>query len=264
MSGACSVDSEAGFIITPSAARTLSSHRHDRNPVHPRRRRIERPRVRASRRSAPRAPHRVGRGGAGRVGEVASFEPGAGALILGRGEGSGGRVVFHRQRPGSDEHAGPLSSQDLARAAPHPGRGRPPPGGSDRQVRDGGARRSRGPRRPRAGRYAVAQRADASSCARGDRVSYRRSRHGTLAGAPAFGAADRARDRRGELGDMAPPRSTGLDRRRRSSTPILGGSGSGKELAARAVHALAARAAFVARNAATIPQGLSTPSCSAT
>ena len=51
-----------------------------------------------------------------RVGEVALFEHGAGATILGRGAGAteGGRVVFYRQRPGLLERRPPLASPGIS------------------------------------------------------------------------------------------------------------------------------------------------------
>src|SRR4051812_23880035 len=52
----------------------------------------------------------------GRVGEVALFEAGGPALILGRGgPEDGGRVVFHRQRPALLEQRPPLASPGISR-----------------------------------------------------------------------------------------------------------------------------------------------------
>ena len=192
-----------------------------------------------------------------RVGEVALFDPGGGALILGRGEGSG-RVVFHRQRPGALEPTGPLAS----------------PGISREQLR---VRLSGGQLHvDRIGRCAMEIRGepvDRGVVEPGDTVLLksqlllyctRRPRrlapldNAKLADPPPFGQPDahgivgespatwRLRDQLAWLGKAA------------EHTLILGGSGSGKELCARAIHALSARGAgpFVARNAATIPKEL--------
>jgi DNA-binding NtrC family response regulator len=193
-----------------------------------------------------------------RIGEVALFEAGQGARLLGRGEAGGGRVVFYRQRPGRNERTGPLSS----------------PGISREQLRvrvDGGRLRV-----DRIGKCAMVVRGesvDSAHLAPGETVLLKGQmllactqrprilpalRNGTLAGAHAFGSADahgivgespaiwRLRD---QLAWIA-----GADQH----TLVLGGSGSGKELCARAIHALSrrARGPFVARNAATIPHGI--------
>ncbi|KYF88554.1 hypothetical protein BE18_23400 [Sorangium cellulosum] len=194
-----------------------------------------------------------------RVGEVALFEPGAGALILGRGEAAGsGRVIFYRQRPGVLERTAPLASPGLSR--------------EQLRVRlDGGRLRVE-----RLGKCAMEvrrERVERAALEPGDTLRLvgqlllyctLRPRHlapllsASLAGAPAFGAPDahgivgespavwRLRDRLAWIAKAD------------EHTLVLGGSGSGKELCARAVHALSARARgpFVARNAATIPQGL--------
>ncbi|WP_437755845.1 sigma 54-interacting transcriptional regulator [Sorangium sp. So ce1389] len=197
-----------------------------------------------------------------RVGEVALFEPDEGARILGRGEPAGGaggaRVVFHRQRPGVLERTAPLGSPGLSR--------------EQLRVRLEG----RGLRIERVGKCAMelrSERVDRCVLEPGDALLLKgqlllfctrrpreieRLHSASLADAPAFGAPDvhgivgespaiwRLRD---QLAWVA---------KADEHTLVLGGSGSGKELCARAVHALSARARgpFVARNAATIPQGL--------
>ncbi|WP_437655407.1 sigma 54-interacting transcriptional regulator [Sorangium sp. So ce1182] len=197
-----------------------------------------------------------------RVGEVALFEPDGGARILGRGEPAGGaggaRVVFHRQRPGVLERTAPLGSPGLSR--------------EQLRVRLEGS----GLRIERVGKCPMelrGERVDRCVLEPGDALLLkgqlllfctRRPREieplhsASLAHAPAFGAPDvhgivgespaiwRLRD---QLAWVA---------KADEHTLVLGGSGSGKELCARAVHTLSARARgpFVARNAATIPQGL--------
>jgi DNA-binding NtrC family response regulator len=195
-----------------------------------------------------------------RVGEVALFDPDGGALILGRGDGDGGggRVAFHRQRPGVLEPAGPLASPGISR--------------EQLRVRLAGGRLHV----ERIGRCAMelrGERVDRGAVAPGDTLllkgqilfycTTRPRRIPPLASAsvddaPPFGEPDvygivgespavwRLREQLAWLGKAD------------QHTLILGGSGSGKELCARAVHALSARAAgpFVARNAATIPREL--------
>ncbi|WP_437727709.1 sigma 54-interacting transcriptional regulator [Sorangium sp. So ce861] len=197
-----------------------------------------------------------------RVGEVALFDPDEGARILGRGEPpggpSGGRVIFHRQRPGVLERTEPLASPGLSR--------------EQLRVRLEGS----GLRIERVGKCPMelrAERVDRCVLEPGETLLLRGQlllfctrrprrleplRSASLADAPAFGAPDvhgivgespavwRLRD---QLSWVA---------KADEHTLLLGGSGSGKELCARAVHALSARARgpFVARNAATIPAGL--------
>lgn len=194
-----------------------------------------------------------------RVGEVALFEAGRGALVLGRGASTeSGRVRFHRQRPGELEAAPPLASPGLSRE----------------QLRIG----------VEGGRLLVERIGRCPMEIRGERVERallepgdtlllkgqllllcaRRPRRmapltsASLAAAPAFGAPDR----HGIVGE-----SPAVWRLRDQlawlasvdeHTLVLGGSGSGKELCARAVHTMSSRSRgpFVARNAATIPQGL--------
>ena len=194
-----------------------------------------------------------------RVGEVALFEPGGGALILGRGEATGGeRVSFYRQRPGRLERTAPLAS----------------PGISREQLRI----------RPEGDRLHVTQIGKCSLEIQGERVDRavigpgetlllkgqmlllctRRPRQippqgsASLAAAPPFGAPDA----HGIVGES--PAAWRLREKIAwmanvdEHTLILGGSGSGKELCARALHGLSTRARgpFIARNAATIPPGI--------
>ncbi|MFT3765090.1 MAG: sigma 54-interacting transcriptional regulator [Minicystis sp.] len=194
-----------------------------------------------------------------RVGEIALFEAGGGSLILGRGEAAvSGRVSFHRQRPGLLERTAPLAS----------------PGISREQLRI----RAEGDRLhvTRIGKCALevrGERVDRAVVGPGETLLLkgqmlllctRRPRRipplgsASLAAAPPFGAPDahgivgespaawRLRD---QIACMA---------KADEHTLILGGSGSGKELCARALHALSSRARgpFIARNAATIPPGI--------
>jgi len=193
-----------------------------------------------------------------RVGEVALFEDGAGAVILGRGEPVSGRVVFYRQRPGVLERRPPLTSPGISR--------------EQLRIRREGDRL----RVERVGRCAMevhGRPADRAVVAPGDALLLkgqlllfctRRPRQlaalqsAASADLPAFGAPDvhgivgespatwRLRD---QLAWMA---------QADEHTLILGASGAGKELCARAIHAQSTRARgpFIARNAATIPQGL--------
>ncbi len=203
---------------------------------------------------APAEPHRVG--------EVALFEADGASLILGRGpsadRSSSERVVFHRQRPGVLEPTPPLASPGISR--------------EQLRVRREG-RRLRVERIGRCPMIAAGERVDRCVLAPGDTLLLKgqillcctrrprklpapRSAGG--AGLPAFGLPDahgivgespaawRLRDEIAWLAEAD------------EHTLLLGASGTGKELAARAVHALSARAGgpFVARNAATIPAGL--------
>jgi DNA-binding NtrC family response regulator len=193
-----------------------------------------------------------------RVGDVAMFEHGAGAMILGRGEQAAGRVEFYRQRPGTLERRPPLIS----------------PGISREQLRI--RREGDGLRVERIGRCAMelrGQRVDRAVLAPGDALVLkgqlvlfctRRPRRlaalqsAALTDPPGFGAPDahgvvgespaawRLRD---QLAWMA---------QADEHTLILGASGAGKELCARAIHAQSTRARgpFIARNASTIPHGL--------
>ncbi|HEX4417893.1 MAG TPA: sigma 54-interacting transcriptional regulator [Kofleriaceae bacterium] len=193
-----------------------------------------------------------------RVGEVALFDRDGGAQILGRGEGAGGRVRFCRQRPGVLEPAAPLASPGISR--------------EQLRVRLVGDRLHV----ERIGKCELVVRGEHVDRAdiepgeaillRGQLVLYCTLRprripalaSSSLADAPRFGEPDaygivgespaawRLRDQLAWLGKAD------------HHTLILGGSGSGKELCARAIHARSVRAAgpFVARNAATIPRDL--------
>ncbi|WP_437588825.1 sigma 54-interacting transcriptional regulator [Sorangium sp. So ce1000] len=197
-----------------------------------------------------------------RIGELAFFESEGGAQILGRGgprDGSGvERTVFVRQRPGCVERTADLTGPGLSR--------------EQLRIRPEGSRL----RIERIGKCAMevrGERVDRCVVEPGDTLLLkgqlllfctRRPRKlapltsAKLADAPVFGAPDshgivgecpavwRLRDR---IAWMATADE---------HTLLLGGSGSGKELAARAVHALSARARgpFIARNAATIPASL--------
>jgi DNA-binding NtrC family response regulator len=194
-----------------------------------------------------------------RVGEVALFDVEGGARILGRGEPERGgteRVVFFRQRPGSVERRPPLSSPGLSRE----------------QLR---IRVDRGKLRvEQIGKCALefgGRRVDQCVVAPGESFLLKGQlllscilrprkleplRAASLDGA--FGAPDahgivgesaavwRLRDQLAWMGKAD------------GHTLLLGGSGSGKELCARAVHASSTRARgpFIARNAATIPAGI--------
>ena len=195
---------------------------------------------------------------ADRVGEVALFDRDGGAQILGRGKGGTGRMSFYRQRPGAMEASGPLTSPGISR--------------EQLRVRLTGDQLEV----ERIGRCAMEIRGEPTDRAvvkPGDTILLRRqlllyctrrSRSlaplvsGSLEDAPRFGEPDahglvgesptawRLRDQLAWLGKAG------------QHTLIFGGSGSGKELCARAIHARSARAAgpFVARNAATIPREL--------
>jgi DNA-binding NtrC family response regulator len=195
-----------------------------------------------------------------RAGEVALFDADGGARILGRGaaDSGGERAVFFRQRPGSLERTSPLASPGLSREQLRI------------RVEDGGLSVER------VGKCAMevrGERVERCRLAPGDTLLLRgqllllctpRPRRlpemltGRIEDAPAFGEPDR----HGIVGE-SPVAWRLRDRiawaaQADEHTLLLGESGSGKELAARAIHALSARAqrAFVARNAATIPEGL--------
>lgn len=200
---------------------------------------------------APGEPHRVG--------EVTIFEPGAGARILGRGEGTGGeRLRFQRQRPGSTEHTAALASPGLSREQLriHAERGR--------------LRIRRIGRCPMEHRGALVDECvvgpGETVVLRGQLVLYCTLRPLSLEPlkaanlwvAPSFGGPDR-------FGIVGESPAAWLLRDRiawmaaaAEHLLLLGDSGSGKELCARAVHELSRRmkGPFVARSAATIPQGI--------
>lgn len=196
-----------------------------------------------------------------RVGEVALFAAGEGARILGRGGSNDGgteRVAFYRQRPGSFERQPSLSS----------------PGISREQLRI----RVQGDKLhiEKIGKCALevgGQKVEECLIEPGEFVLLkgqvllyctRRSRRmdvlrtASAKVAPTFGMPDvhglvgespAAWHLRDLLAWMAVADG---------HTLLLGGSGSGKELCARAVHTLSGRSKgpFVARNAATIPAGI--------
>ena len=194
-----------------------------------------------------------------RAGEIALVEPGAGALVLGRGDsGSGQRLWFHRQRPGVLDRTPPLTSPGLSR--------------EQLRVR-GDSGRLRLDRVGKCPMEVGGVRVDTAHVEPGDTVLLRGQlllfcarrprltpplRSARIDPSHAFGAPDahgivgespvvwRLRDQLAWLGQVD------------QHTLVLGPSGSGKELCARAVHSLSARARgpFVARNAATIPHGI--------
>ena len=195
-----------------------------------------------------------------RVGEVALFEHGAGATILGRGAGAteGGRVVFYRQRPGLLERRPPLAS----------------PGISREQLRIGleGDRL----RVERIGRCVMEVRGEPAGTAlvapgdtlllKGQLLLFCTRRPRRLAALRSASMADvhpfGAPDAHGIVGESPTiwrlRDQLAWTAQADEHTLILGESGSGKELCARAIHAQSprARGPFVARNAATIPPGL--------
>ncbi|MFO0761977.1 MAG: sigma 54-interacting transcriptional regulator [Byssovorax sp.] len=192
-----------------------------------------------------------------RAGEVALFEAEGSALVLGRGEGEGGRVVFCRQRPGLNDRRPPLASPGISREQLRI------------RLRHGKLEIEQIGRCPLIVKGEPVKRA---TIAPGESLLLKRQLllhcttrprrlapfRGALADLPVFGEPDaqgitgespaawRLRDQIAWLG------------RADEHTLILGPSGSGKELAARAIHAGSTRALkpFVARNAATIPAGL--------
>jgi DNA-binding NtrC family response regulator len=195
-----------------------------------------------------------------RVGEVAIFLDGDDTAELGRGElpDGGPRVVFHRQRPGSMEPQPPLGG----------------PGISRRQL----LLRARGTALvlENIGRSPVrvnGTRVDKTVAVPGDTVlvedqllllvvqrpsSLAAVEHYPQAAIPEFGRPDGF----GILGESPAAwqlrNRLGFIARAPGHVLVTGPSGTGKELAANAVHALSTRAsgAFVARNAATFPDGL--------
>ena len=193
-----------------------------------------------------------------RVGEVALLAPEGGARILGRGDGGSERLVFHRQRPGVLEATAPLTSPGISREQL---RVRPFEGGLLVERLGKCAMEVRGERVDRAtlepGDTLLLRGQLLLACTtRPPRLAPLHS--ASPADAPAFGQPDahgivgespaawRLRDQLAWLGKAD------------EHTLVLGGSGAGKELCARAIHALSSRARgpFVARNAATIPASL--------
>jgi two-component system nitrogen regulation response regulator GlnG/two-component system response regulator HydG len=194
-----------------------------------------------------------------RIGEVASFPDGAPLRPLGRGRASGGRVnvVFRRERPGEACDGPPLEG----------------PGISREQLGVGA----------RAGVLLVEQRGRCPVLVRGEPIERTAVAPGEtilLKGQLllvcvrrplAMPGGDFPRERRGPFGG---PDSLGLvgespaswrlreqltfAAATREHVLLVGASGTGKELAARGIHALSSRAQrpFVARNAATFPSEL--------
>ncbi|MBK9258684.1 MAG: sigma-54-dependent Fis family transcriptional regulator [Polyangiaceae bacterium] len=196
-----------------------------------------------------------------RVGEVALFDKDGGSRIFGRGGSDvddGKRVVFFRQRPGSLERAAPISSPGLSREQLRLRVDR------NRLCLD------------RIGKCALkvnGQYLDQCSIGPGDLVLLKgqmlfyctmrprnmaRLQSAEPSATHGFGEADA----HGIVGESAVAwqlrDKLAWAGKIEEHTLFLGGSGSGKELCARAVHALSKRAngPFVARNAATIPAGI--------
>lgn len=197
-----------------------------------------------------------------RVGEVAFFEEGSGAAILGRGgstdDSSTGRAIFYRQCPERIERMLPLSCPSLSRE----------------QLRI----------RPR-GKYLhidrigkcpmifQGERADSCALQPGDLLLLKGQlllfftlrprffpplRAFSLKHAHAFGKPDGFGIVGESIASWKLRDEIAWTARADQHTLLLGESGSGKELAARAIHALSERSSgpFVARNAATIPESL--------
>lgn len=198
-----------------------------------------------------------------RVGEVAIIADQGTAMELGRGPGEDpsaeqARVRFFRQRPASMIEGPPLASPGLSR----------------RQLQlipmMGGARIDR------IGKCAVevnGKRVDAAEVRAGDVIVLKRelvlfcTRRPAFVPSPrlfpakqwgAFGDADEV----GILGESPHVwklrEAVAFAAKADTHVLLLGASGTGKELAARAIHRLSTREgkAFVARNAATLPSGL--------
>jgi transcriptional regulator with PAS, ATPase and Fis domain len=196
-----------------------------------------------------------------RVGEVAIFDADSGARVLGRGApetGGNERAVFYRQRPERLEGQPPLSSPGLSREQL---RIRVDRGGLRVEQIGKGILEFEG---KRVDQCVVAP--GQSILLKGQLLLYctlrprwfDKLRAAKVEANHAFGAPDdfgivgesvvawKLRDQLSWLGKAD------------GHTLLLGGSGSGKELCARAVHIASKRAKgpFVARNAATIPDGI--------
>jgi transcriptional regulator with AAA-type ATPase domain len=195
-----------------------------------------------------------------RIGQVAFLSDRQPTWILGRGTGEvtqhESRVVFYEQRPGGTRPGEPLAGRGLSR----------------RQIQFSvGAGRLELERIGRAELAINGRPVDSGPLGPGDVL--------TVAGELVLLCTERARGAVSERGDApgfafgAPdpagfvgesPRAwlcrdeIGFIARRQQHALLLGPTGAGKELAARATHALSDRASgpFVSRNAATLPAGI--------
>jgi transcriptional regulator with AAA-type ATPase domain len=196
-----------------------------------------------------------------RVGEIAILADDGAVTTLGRGDeddAAAPRLRFFRQRPGRLDETPPLASPGLSRRQllVHPAEG--------------------GARLESVGRCAMevnGVRVDAASIGPGDVVTLGRElvlycarrkpliprpRHFPPASMPPFGAPDPF----GILGESPHAwslrESVAFAAKADRHVLVTGASGSGKELAARAIHLLSERAArrFLPRNAAVLPPGL--------
>jgi two-component system, NtrC family, response regulator HydG len=191
-----------------------------------------------------------------RVGEVALL-PRRERCLLGRGASSSGEepsLVFRRLRPGPRQLGAPLQGKGLSRrqllVREH---------GEQLQVENVG----------KAALWQGGRRADSVAVEEGDRIyvehqllllCVERSNELSAHAVPPFpfGEADPS----GLVGESEPlwrlRERVAFCARREGHVLILGPSGAGKELCARALHAQSARHArpFVSRNAATIPEGI--------
>ncbi|MEP7119586.1 MAG: sigma 54-interacting transcriptional regulator [Byssovorax sp.] len=194
----------------------------------------------------------------GRIGEVAAL---AGPVVLGRGEAQpddgAPRATFVRQRPGEHAATAPLAGSRISRAQL-----RLRPRGEELEVTSVG-------RCPLVVRGAVVP---SATVREGDTLVLRNAMVLLVVRRPqamdprlAYPAADfpfGAVDPHGMVGESPAAwrlrDDLALAARSAHHVLIIGESGVGKELAARAIHALSARAAktLVARNAATFPEGL--------
>jgi two-component system nitrogen regulation response regulator GlnG/two-component system response regulator HydG len=196
----------------------------------------------------------------GRVGEIAMPPPLGQSEVLGRGEGEPGelRTRFARQRPGRFEPGPPLAGAGLSRRQlllTSTDQGLLVDSVGRCEVRVNGAPCRRAMVRP--GDTIYLRRQLLLFCTRRSAL-IPKGRYWPPAAWGGFGEPDA----HGILGES--PVTWHLREQiafvAKSATHALlvGPSGSGKELAARAIHALSGRSAkpFVARNAATLPAGL--------